>query len=158
MGEGVITIVYVTSFSSILCCSNSECFTQPWWLGGRAVAAHSVVSAVFYLGGFESHLSMVYRSFSSRNWRSTPISTRPRATKQGRVKCRCHVPFQRSQHREQSQRRADTTKTNKKNRECCIFQPALGVGSTQMLVEIYNKWELVLKEWEHPFYWIRCPF
>ena len=40
--------------------------TQPWWLGGRAVAAHSVVSAVFYLSGFESCLSMVYRSVSSR--------------------------------------------------------------------------------------------
>ena len=27
--------------------------------------------------------------------------------KQGRVNCRCHVPFQRSRHREQSQRRED---------------------------------------------------
>ena len=44
------------------------------------------------------------------NQRSTQISTRPRATKQGRVKCRRHVPFQRSQHREQSRRRADTKK------------------------------------------------
>ena len=37
----------------------------------------------------------------------TQISTCPRATKQGRVKCRYHAPFQRSQHREQSRRRAE---------------------------------------------------
>ena len=46
----------------------------------------------------------------SKYRRSTRISTSPRATKQGRIKCRCHVPFQRSQHREQSWRRADTKK------------------------------------------------
>ena len=43
--------------------------------------------------------------------RPTQISTCPRATKQGHVNCRCHVPFQWSQHREQSQRRVDTKKT-----------------------------------------------
>ena len=47
-------------------CKINLLLTQPWWLGGRVVAAHSVVSAVFFLGGFESPLSMVYRSFSSR--------------------------------------------------------------------------------------------
>ena len=41
---------------------------------------------------------------------STQISTCPRANKEGRVKCRRHVPFQRSKHREQFRRRADTYK------------------------------------------------
>ena len=38
--------------------------TQPWWLGGRALASYE---AWLCFGGFESRLSMVYRSFSSRN-------------------------------------------------------------------------------------------
>ena len=35
--------------------------------------------------------------------------------KEDRFKCRCHVLFQQSQHREQSQRKADTKKTNQKH-------------------------------------------
>ena len=41
---------------------------------------------------------------------STQISTRPRANKQGHVKCRRHILFQWSQHRKQSWRRVDTKK------------------------------------------------
>ena len=61
---------------------------------------------------------------------STQISTRPRATKQGRVKCRCHVPFQRSQHREQSLRGGDTKKTSNNEQIMNIFGIA---GSSQII-------------------------
>ena len=46
--------------------------------------------------------------------RTTQIRTHFRATQQGRVKCRCHVPSQRSQHRKQFRKRADTKKNKKK--------------------------------------------
>ena len=45
------------------------------------------------------------------------ISSRPRSNKQGSVKCSCHVPFQQSQHSEQSWRRADTKENVNGNHE-----------------------------------------
>ena len=48
-------------------------------------------------------------------------------TEQGRVKCRCHLPLQWSQHREQSRRRVNTkTKKKKKNSEAEAKNEAMG--------------------------------
>ena len=63
------------------------------------------------LGNEETQLTKLLKPIQ----RTTQIRTRPRATQQGRVKCRCLVPFQWSQHREQSRRRADTKKEEKKS-------------------------------------------
>ena len=76
-------------------------------------------------GGGENLSSLVFESQSHECRKvasSTQISTRPRATKQGRVKCWCHVPFQRSQHRERSRRRADTKKMRGEIIEYCFYQ------------------------------------
>ena len=51
---------------------------------------------------------------------STQISTHPRATKQGASSVDITVPFQKSQHREQSRRRADRKKKINKTVPICL--------------------------------------
>ena len=74
----------------------------------------------FFAFHFVNIIRDVHFSYITQvNWinlftqRLTQISTCPGANKQGRVKCRHHVPFQRYQHREQSRRRADNKKKKK---------------------------------------------
>ena len=62
---------------------------QPWWLGGRVVASHSVESARTLLFGRDSSYQLPLRE-SLRDVLTTQISTCPRATQQGRVKCRLY--------------------------------------------------------------------
>ena len=38
--------------------SNKHIFFQPWWLGGRALASHSVQSPVSYLGGSNPRINV----------------------------------------------------------------------------------------------------
>ena len=56
-------------------------------------------------------MTIIYTTCKTEN-KSVPTLE---LNKQGRVKCSCHVPFQQSQHREQSRRRADKKKKTEQN-------------------------------------------
>ena len=77
------------------------------------VTLYTVFTQIIINVALNSTVLLIFDTFGLFFWRSTQISTCPRPTKQGRVKCRGLVPFQWSQHREQSRRRADTKKQNK---------------------------------------------